>query len=56
MITPSLVTYGMILLTIYYIFSMVGMEIFGDAVKTQDSYASVYNCMSDKLTDTDFAR
>jgi hypothetical protein len=56
-ITPSLITYGMLLLTIFYIFSMIGMEIFGDVIKTQTFVnADSYNCYNSRLKDSDFTR
>jgi hypothetical protein len=57
MITPSLITYGMLLLTIFYIFSMIGLEIFGSAIKTQDfKPGESYNCLNSRLTDSEFVK
>jgi hypothetical protein len=56
-ITPSLLTYAMLLLTIYYVFSMIGMELFGNVIQTQYEKDGLdYNCFNSKLKDTDFTR
>lgn len=58
-IIPSLLTYGMLLLTIYYVFSMIGMEIFGKVITYQkyDSSLKSFDCNTNgKLNDTDFAK
>ncbi len=49
----------MLLLTVYYIFSMIGMEAFGNAVKFQEFKENdiSYDCLTNgKLADTDFAK
>jgi hypothetical protein len=57
MITPSLLTYGMLLLTIYYIFSMIGLELFGTAIKSQDFRpGQSYNCFNSKLNESEFVK
>lgn len=52
-ITPSLVTYATLILTVYYIFAMIGMEIYSDKIKsdTHDLY-----CGNSKLNNTEFAK
>lgn len=56
-IVPSLLTYLLLILTIFYIFSMCGLEFFGHLIKDQKSSVSqVYNCQNSFLTNTDFSR
>lgn len=54
-IIPSLLTYAMLVLTIFYMFSMIGMEFFGKTIQSQ-SDGPVYNCQNDLLSNTDFAK
>ena len=38
-------------------FSMIGMEIFGDAIQTQyQTSGEIYNCLNKNLRDTDFVK
>lgn len=57
-ITPSLLTYALLILTIYYIFAMIGMEIFGDIIKSQsfNPSSNISDCSNLKLIGSDFAR
>jgi hypothetical protein len=57
LVTPSLFTYGLMLLTEYYAFAMIGMEIFGDSIQTQEFVNNQsYNCYNYKLDGTEFAK
>jgi two pore calcium channel protein 3 len=53
-ITPSLLTYASLILTIYYIFAMIGMEIFAGKIESNNS--TTKNCANPKLIDTEFAK
>ena len=51
-----MITYGSMLLSCYYVFIMMGMEIFGDAIKTQNSQVNgTIDCSNPKLINTSFA-
>lgn len=55
-LSSSIITYGLMLLSCYYVFIMVGMEIFGDYIKTQNSNESgPIDCSNPKLINTPFA-
>ena len=54
-ITPSLLTYASLILTIYYIFAMIGMELFANVIKDEHTNGSI-NCGNDNLKDKEFAR
>jgi hypothetical protein len=55
-ITPSLLNYASLLITIYYIFAMLGMEIFANVIKSEHSTNNTNDCSNDKLAGTEFAR
>jgi two pore calcium channel protein 3 len=63
-IVPSLFTYGMLVLTVFYMFSMIGLELFGATIKNQaynytlssSQISQTYNCYNDFLTNTDFSK
>ena len=55
-IIPSLFTYLMLILTFFYIFSMIGLELFGNLIKDQKPFDSPYNCYNQFLNGTDFAK
>jgi hypothetical protein len=45
------------LLTIFYVFSMIGMELFGKTIQTQEYYSNqVYDCKNPNLINTDFTK
>ncbi|RNA14534.1 two pore calcium channel 1-like [Brachionus plicatilis] len=54
MITPSLLTYAKLLMFIFYVFSMIGMEIFSKKINNDD--IKDINCGSSNLNGTDFAK
>ena len=60
MIIPSLLTYAMLLLTVYYVFSMVGMEIFGKVITYQQynpNSTQIFDCNTNgTLKGTEFAQ
>ncbi|XP_068682209.1 two pore calcium channel protein 1-like isoform X2 [Montipora foliosa] len=64
-IGPAMSTYGAIMFVLYYIYAIVGMEVFGNLIKTEGSYPSVNGnetdggnltefCGNIKLKDSDF--
>ena len=55
-ILPSLLTYASLILTIYYIFAMLGMEIFANVIKSDHSSNDTNDCSNKKLIGTEFAR
>ncbi|XP_078484181.1 two pore calcium channel protein 1-like [Ciona intestinalis] len=56
-IAPSLLTYGIVLLMLYYAFAIVGMECFGGKIKfTPNTTASENNCNNTKLEGSEFLR
>ncbi len=56
LIIPSLFTYLLLMLSIFYMFSMVGLEIFAEVIKSQDPNESPYNCFNGYLNGSDFAK
>ena len=58
MIAPSLLTYGLLLLTIYYVFAVIGMELFSTTIQNQDlsSNLPAYTCVNPNLQGTDFVK
>ena len=60
-IIPSLITYMMLVLTVFYVFSMIGLELFGNTIKNQELHTLnttqvSYNCHNDFITNTDFSK
>jgi len=55
-ITPSLMTYATLILTVYYIFAMIGMEIFGNKIMFNPNDLDFKNCSNALLIDTEFAK
>nr|XP_006638544.1 PREDICTED: two pore calcium channel protein 1-like isoform X1 [Lepisosteus oculatus] len=58
-IGPTIITFGQLIIVVYYIFAVVGMEIFKDKIKffAPDSTASAQNyCGNPLLKDTAFAQ
>ena len=55
-LSSSIVTYGSMLLSCYYIFIMIGMEVFGDYIKTENSNNNgTIDCSNPKLVNSAFA-
>ena len=56
-LSSSIVTYGSMLLSCYYVFIMIGMEVFGDYIKTENSNNNgTIDCSNPKLINTPFAQ
>lgn len=58
-IGPAILTFGQLIIVVYYIFAMVGMEIFKDKIKFYESGSSnpaAAYCGNDLLKGTDFAQ
>jgi len=55
-IGPAMSTYGAIMFVLYYIYAIMGMELFGNLIKTEGSYPSTNSNMSEgeNLTATAF--
>ena len=53
-ITPSLLTYASLIITIYYIYAMIGMEIFSNVINDTSNVTNY--CNTSKLMNTEFAR
>ena len=54
-LAPAVAVYGSVLMSWYYIYVMVAMEIFGDEIKTQDFNNGTWNCYNPDLIGTPFA-
>jgi hypothetical protein len=61
-ITPSLATYGSLVLSVFYVFTMIGMELFqglinNDNNNNKENMTNILaiNCGNSKLNNTDFA-